>query len=884
MDRIKRLVFAGIFRCATTCAAAGILFISCSEDPAIGSEHRGDIMRFEVAETNGWNVQSSVKHSAAPSGEGAASEVFALRGAASADTLFLHASVSEGIGETHIVRSELDTRAAPIDGIGAFYDEFGVLTYVYTGSWSESLLPDYMYNVEVTKESGWSTEYFWPGGSYKVKFFAYAPYKGQGIALSDKTSAGTPTIAYTVPAAVAEQKDLLAAVSDEMSGSTDKAAPLTFYHALTAVRFVTGDAMLAGHIKKITLKNVSGSGTHTIGRVAAAWEVDNRQPADFACEPDMTADGSAGQEITSDAATFMMIPQILPEEARIEVEYTDDLTDTPRILTASIAGSEWPQGKTVTYRISTTSIKITPTFTVTAPAAFTYEGGTRVYKVDSRGIVSREGDPEKSVPLKWKAEFVSETAPGEYEVIDKPDWLTAFETSGNGGTEAQSYDATVTAQTKSEDSDPHNTALQNAPSVNATSGYTPYNLSNPAGAPEVLYTANCYVINAPGEYTLPLVYGNAIDATKVPDAPHHNTSAYSTDNRGVNILQTLVNHLGNSIASPYVYEHGTPKDALLVWQDSPDLVTDVELEGNSLKFRVGQDFIKQGNAVVAVLDDSDRIMWSWHIWVTDYKLGDDLKTIEKSSRSYKMLPVNLGWCDGESLSSYAGRSVKVRFTQEETNKTEIITITQAPYSVSTAGNAPYYQWGRKDPMLPSTGKNQNKTWYAEDKTSSSDLKTERWATSQEAIVNGILNPGTFCSNNYMDKKYYNLWNIDNTGVEKVLTSSVKTVYDPCPVGYKIPVNYVFQLLTESNPVWNTSGCDIDCTEGSVFYPASGLRNASTGVITTGTDGTTCCYWSANAASAGVSYQLYIFYRNSMTVKPSKAEVCAMGCSVRPVQE
>lgn len=141
-----------------------------------------------------------------------------------------------------------------------------------------------------------------------------------------------------------------------------------------------------------------------------------------------------------------------------------------------------------------------------------------------------------------------------------------------------------------------------------------------------------------------------------------------------------------------------------------------------MKFRVEQDFIKQGNAVVAVLDDSDRIMWSWHIWVTDYKLGDDLKTIEKSSRSYKMLPVNLGWCDGESLSSYEGRSVKVRFTQEETNKTEIITITQTPYSVSTAGNAPYYQWGRKDPMLP------------------------------------------------------------------------------CPVGYKIPVNYVFQILTEAEVV------------------------------------------------------------------------------------
>lgn len=94
----------------------------------------------------------------------------------------------------------------------------------------------------------------------------------------------------------------------------------------------------------------------------------------------------------------------------------------------------------------------------------------------------------------------------------------------------------------------------------------------------------------------------------------------------------------------------------------------------------------------------------------DYKLGDDLKTVSYSG-THTMLPYNLGWCDGQTT-TYAARSVKVRFTQDETGEQQIITVRQEAYTVSVLGNNPFYQWGRKDPMLPSTGTgNTNKTWY-----------------------------------------------------------------------------------------------------------------------------------------------------------------------------
>ena len=279
---------------------------------------------------------------------------------------------------------ELQTRATPVEE-DTFYESFGVLASAYTGSWSEtSCLPDYMYNVEVTKASGWTTNYFWPTGGRKVRFFAYAPYGGSGIVLSDKTKAGMPTITYTVPAAVASQNDLLVAAPAARDGNTSATASLPFGHVLTAVRFVTGDDVLAGKITKITLKGVYGSATLAMG--ALAWS-DYGKIANFSQSCSVNVDGSADQEITSAKATFMLLPQTLPSGASIEIAYMDDLTSTQRTLTASVAGSQWPMGKTVTYRISTTSISVVPTFTVTAPADFTYVGGSKDYSVTSYATV-----------------------------------------------------------------------------------------------------------------------------------------------------------------------------------------------------------------------------------------------------------------------------------------------------------------------------------------------------------------------------------------------------------------------------------------------------------------------------------------------------------------
>ncbi|WP_418169652.1 fimbrillin family protein [Alistipes communis] len=873
---------------AAAAATVMLLISACSEDPTADNALSGSELRFEVAGAHGWQSPSPQSRAAeettdAPEYAG----VFTLQGEAPADTLFLHATVADGIESGCPDAEEPQTRATPVDK-DTFYDSFGVLASAYTESWREdSCRPDYMYDVEVTKASGWATDYFWPGGQ-QVRFFAYAPYGGPGIALSDKSAAGTPEITYSVPSAVADQQDLCVAVTGDLTGSGNSTVPLTFGHVLTAVRFTTGDKVLAGKITKITLKNVYGKAALSMG--SDSWG-GYGATTDFSQTLAATVDGSAGQEITPAAATFMMLPQTLPSGASIEVVYTDDLTSTRRTLTASIAGSQWPMGRTVIYKISTTSIDITPVLNVTPPS-FTYEGGEDTYTVASYVTVSRTGDVTKTVPVGWEAEFSIDD--GQTWTKDKPDWLKTFTIKdSNGSTSNKSYLASAWGQDGVTDNS-HTEALRNAADVNESSGQNPYNLSNAAGAQEVERTANCYVINAPGTYSLPLVYGNAIDKSKNSVSPYHNTEAYTSSASGSKVLGTFLNHKGASITQPYIYDNEDclPAYAKLVWQDAEGLVSGVDLSDNnqSLKFAVNQGTIAQGNAVVAVYDNSDQVLWSWHIWVTDYKLGDDLKTVSYSG-THTMLPYNLGWCDGQTT-TYEARSVKVRFTQDETGEQQIITVRQEAYTVSVLGNQPFYQWGRKDPMLPSTGTgNTNKTWYDASGAASTTLTAASWSTGNTTITNGILNPRTFCSNYDMDQMYYNLWAADNTSTSSDLATSTKTVYDPCPVGYKVPLNNAFRAFTTTgsntsnasqiNGTWNAAekGWDFNCVEGTVFFPVSGYRASRSGAL--GSVGGYGYYWSAVPGSTFSGRNLYF---HSEYVSPLTSNGRSYGFAVRPVQE
>lgn len=358
---------------------------------------------------------------------------------------------------------------------------------------------------------------------------------------------------------------------------------------------------------------------------------------------------------------------------------------------------------------------------------------------------------------------------------ERPAWLTNFTTSGTGATLQEQFTATVQAQTLIVTNDPHNQKLR------ATSAVSNYNLSNSTGADAIENTANCYLVNAPGTYSLPLVYGNAIrNGVDNPDSYQKNGSTAS------GFLAPFVDHANQPITQPYIYNVYTPTNACLVWQDEQDLVSNVALspDKHSLTFTVSQNNIRQGNAIVAVRDASNTILWSWHIWVTDYELGSDLQTITNYQNvQYTFLPINIGYCYVGNHYEYAARNIQVRITQDETGAQQEFTITQTAFNYDDLGNNPFFQWGRKDPMLGASlnGSQSEKNCYTDsDKTS---YKFSINGLNSSNIGLWIQKPHCFNRAATMDDRYLNLWNANNTVGTLNDNPITKTVYDPSPVGF-----------------------------------------------------------------------------------------------------
>lgn len=862
--------------------AGGICLSSCEDDmdrPSLSSH-----VSFTSEISSYWRTPATRSTANAGTPQGT---VTALQGGST--PLYLHTLYTDSIASPSsnvCPDTAVLTRATPVKDDN-MYGSFGVSAYSYTGSWSESSPPDYFYNATASKSGSGdyalASTYYWPGASYKMKFFAYAPKDNGQYVLSGSTHPGSPTIGVTIPSDVNDQEDLLVAQTAELAGNTNTAVALTFNHALTAVRFVCGNDMQDGTVKSVSLKNVYSKGTYNMG--TQTWS-DVNTPADFSQTLDKSTTGTPNEALTTDAQTFMMIPQTLPDGAQIEVVFTD-YAGTDHTLTADIKGTEWPIGKTVTYKISSSSINWKYTIKINMPNEFTYTGGTLQYSV----VLYKENGLGEKQSVPWTAEFSEDD--GVSWKNTPPDWVTGFTTAGPGGETPQSYTATVSAQIGTDNS-PHTTALQSA--IEKGTETAPYNLANQTGSSTVQNTANCYVVSAPGYYCFPLVYGNAIKNGTT------NTSAYTSNKTGSNILKTFINHTGDPITSPYIKNNNCqPSKAELVWQDAPGLVTDIKYEdtGNGrIAFKVDKNTIRQGNAVIAIKDANGTVLWSWHIWVTDENIGQTIEVTNHQGKKYKLMSVNLGWCEGRT-ETYAERmKYWIRFQSIDPDGImhQRRLIIQPSASITTGGNHPYYEWGRKDPFPPSNGLvNTNKTWYDKDGNAHTEsLQTENLSTGVACIMNYILKPDVMQNQSSGDNTYANLWSADNNVYTANDENVIKTIYDPSPVGFKLPPSNAFtgftttgeyvSTLSQINGEWDSSlkGWNFytDSSKNkTIFFPVSGCRYYSDGGAG---DVGSCGYcWSAVPFS---QYKgRYLFFASS-NVSPLGSNYRAYGFGVRSSQE
>ena len=215
----------------------------------------------------------------------------------------------------------------------------------------------YMDDVATKTGTNWvpSKVYYWPGSNRQLRFLAWAPTDASFQSVPNNPNA--TTLQYTTPAEAKNQRDIVAAatgfISNPSNDATCTPVGLQFKHLCTAVIIKTGKTMTAGTIKSVSLKGVKNSGTYDM--VSSVWTLSGNT-TDFTISPNQATTSTTpnGTNLNAGESTFMLLPQTLGADSKLEVAFHDNISGRDRILSASLNGAEWPMGKTVTYRLSIT--------------------------------------------------------------------------------------------------------------------------------------------------------------------------------------------------------------------------------------------------------------------------------------------------------------------------------------------------------------------------------------------------------------------------------------------------------------------------------------------------------------------------------------------------
>ena len=318
---------------------------SCSSDDFLGkAETNTDGISFGVSTENGASTRAN------NSADGYTAARYTLRSDNSADTLCVRAVVTDGIGNSNAGRPA--TRAAMQTSM---YNDFKVVAAVKENGNVGTQY--YMDDVATKTGTNWvpSKVYYWPGSNRQLRFLAWAPTDASFQSVPNNPNA--TTLQYTTPAEAKNQRDIVAAatgfISNPSNDATCTPVGLQFKHLCTAVIIKTGETMTAGTIKSVSLKGVKNSGTYDM--VGSVWTLSGNT-TDFTISPNQATTSTTpnGTDLNAGESTFMLLPQTLGADSKLEVAFHDNISGRDRILSASLNGAEWPMGKTVTYRLSIT--------------------------------------------------------------------------------------------------------------------------------------------------------------------------------------------------------------------------------------------------------------------------------------------------------------------------------------------------------------------------------------------------------------------------------------------------------------------------------------------------------------------------------------------------
>lgn len=252
--------------------------------------------------------------------------------------------------------------------------------------------------------------------------------------------------------------------------------------------------------------------------------------------------------------------------------------------------------------------------------------------------------------------------------------------------------------------------------------------------------------------------------------------------------------------------------AELVWQDKQGVIADggitvvnaSEREKAYLQIRTA----KEGNAVVAMKVNGE-IYWSWHIWCTDYE-----PNVAEGQKSFN----NLVWMD--------------RNLGAMTNE----------YTTDGGVKGLLYEWGRKDPFPDAENWTQKeKTLYKENSVTTS---VRFKAAEVENLVESVREPLTYITNEQDWGDWYT--NSSSLMNHSLWLPDKKTIFDPCPIGWRVP---------PGNQPWKgLQAGSTATTQGMIhpeagYYPSSDKRMPQNGSLARGLS-----HW-ASMASVSSAYPL-----------------------------
>ena len=787
--------------------------------------------------------------------------------------------------------------------------KFSAIAYRGTSATSISTTP-WFYNAEVNADGTLANTQLWSWSEPYARFYAVYPQVTTSyskLTLAPSTNTSTPYVNIEVEPGVQNQKDLMTACSGTTpvhyaTLGTAPAVPLQFQHAMTAIRFKIGDRLSGTHkITKIEIVGAKSKGKFTLpssvqttsgASFNSAWS-DVSTPATFTLDGiSVNTSGHVNETIVGkdgDNFTFYMIPQTL---SGLKVKVYFDNQPNPAIV-APLAGT-WKAGTTKTYALSQSANNLKYTFEATPnpTEAANTEGATTSYQ-----ITSYVDDDKQHRPVKWKVVSYDADGDGTFSMSEKPDWLTIPNEGRTTTQDVEQYTATFNANQRDVLAD-FNNAMKTADPV------TNYNLANATGAAAIENTANCYVISAPGTYRIPLVYGNAIERGTTNSSAYTSTKSCIVDNEEF-VLQDFVDHNDHKITSPYINVQNSGDQATkaeVIWEDCKDIVTAPAVTGSGadsyLTFTIKKENLQNGNAVVAVTNATGKVMWSWHLWFTP---KSSLKTIPFTSvgSTYNFMTDNLGW----KYTKWTGglkREVVVKIEQQaETGekKTATITLKQAPGNNVREGYGNLYQWGRKDPLpgINTTGFAFDNN-YVEIPKDKGDEPANVIKMKTRTIGRSIQNPGIMLPKvgggklGWQYQQIINMWSANNNKLDGSVRNDVKTIYDPSPVGFKVPDAHAFMGFSTTGAVWSNGYTFKVDNDKEIYFQAGGARYGTSGALTA--NGIVGFYWQSvpkpdGAGSLGFGYRTSMKDGTIATINSPATDDLgsyANGYGVRPVAE